>query len=153
MGCMRNISQSQSHFTTGGLPPFSLSWRQAPWDSRPVTLLSKWILSVIVLISFAIAAGSRQCIHSQVQVPRDSWPLPQLGGPGSRIYIPQEQGGPVIPPGTGFSSLGLLRLAGLRWRHSIPPPHGMKHVIYKNSVHTSQEMLHLRYEYQSVNVV
>jgi hypothetical protein len=29
--------------------------------------------------------------------------LPQPGGPGSRIYIPQEQGGPVIPPGTGFS--------------------------------------------------
>jgi hypothetical protein len=26
--------------------------------------------------------------------------LPQPGGPGSRIYIPQEQGGPVIPPGT-----------------------------------------------------
>jgi hypothetical protein len=24
--------------------------------------------------------------------------LPQPGGPGSRIYIPQEQGGPVIPP-------------------------------------------------------
>jgi hypothetical protein len=29
--------------------------------------------------------------------------LPQPGGPGSRIYIPQEQSGPVIPPGTGFS--------------------------------------------------
>jgi hypothetical protein len=28
-------SQSQSYFTTGGLPPVSLSWRQAPWDSRP----------------------------------------------------------------------------------------------------------------------
>jgi hypothetical protein len=28
-------SQSQSYFTTGGLPPISLSWRQAPWDSRP----------------------------------------------------------------------------------------------------------------------
>jgi hypothetical protein len=28
--------------------------------------------------------------------------LPQPGGPGSRIYIPQEQGGPVTPPGTGF---------------------------------------------------
>jgi hypothetical protein len=25
--------------------------------------------------------------------------LPQPGGPGSRIYIPHEQGGPVIPPG------------------------------------------------------
>jgi hypothetical protein len=28
--------------------------------------------------------------------------LPQPGGPGPRIYIPQGQGGPVIPPGTGF---------------------------------------------------
>jgi hypothetical protein len=31
--------------------------------------------------------------------------LPQPGGPGSRIYIPQEQGSPVIPPGTGFEPL------------------------------------------------
>jgi hypothetical protein len=29
------VSQSQSYFTTGGLPPVSSSWRQAPWDSRP----------------------------------------------------------------------------------------------------------------------
>jgi hypothetical protein len=28
--------------------------------------------------------------------------LPQPGGPGPRIYIPLEQSGPVIPPGTGF---------------------------------------------------
>jgi hypothetical protein len=28
-------SQSQSYFTTGGLPPISSSWRQAHWDSRP----------------------------------------------------------------------------------------------------------------------
>jgi hypothetical protein len=47
--------------------------------------------------------------------------LPQPGGPGSCIYIPQEQGGPVIPPGTGFLLLRLLRLAGLRWRYSNPP--------------------------------
>jgi hypothetical protein len=48
--------------------------------------------------------------HSRVRVPRESWPhftlseskLPQPGGPGSSIYIPQEQDGPVIPPGTGF---------------------------------------------------
>jgi hypothetical protein len=38
--------------------------------------------------------------------------LPQPGGPGSRIYIPQEQGDPVIPPGTGFPFCRLLRLAG-----------------------------------------
>jgi hypothetical protein len=38
--------------------------------------------------------------------------LPQPGRPGSRIYIPQEQGGPVIPPGTVFLFCRLLRLAG-----------------------------------------
>jgi hypothetical protein len=27
--------QSQSHFTTDGLPPISSPWRQAPWNSRP----------------------------------------------------------------------------------------------------------------------
>jgi hypothetical protein len=29
--------------------------------------------------------------------------LPQPGGPGPRIYIPQEQCGPIIPLGTGLS--------------------------------------------------
>jgi hypothetical protein len=55
----------------------------------------------------------RQRNHSQVRVPQGSWPhftvsdlrLPQPGGPGPCIYIPQEQGGPVIPPGTGLHSL------------------------------------------------
>jgi hypothetical protein len=28
-------NQSRSYITTGGLPPVSSSWRQAPWDSRP----------------------------------------------------------------------------------------------------------------------
>jgi hypothetical protein len=41
-----------------------------------------------------------------------------------RTYIPQEQGGPVIPPGTGFPFCRLLQLAGLRWRYSNPPPRG-----------------------------
>jgi hypothetical protein len=50
--------------------------------------------------------------------------LPQPGGPGTHIYIPQEQGGPDIPPGTGFPFRRLLRLEGLRWRYSNPPPHG-----------------------------
>jgi hypothetical protein len=50
--------------------------------------------------------------------------LAQPGVPGPRIYIPQGQGGPDMPPGTGFPFRRLLRLAGLRWRYSIPPPHG-----------------------------
>jgi hypothetical protein len=38
------------------------------------------------------------------------------------MFIPQKQGGPVTPPGTGFPFRHLLRLAGLRWRYSNPPP-------------------------------
>jgi hypothetical protein len=37
--------------------------------------------------------------------------LVQPGGSGSRIYIPQEQDGPVISPGTGFALRRLLRVA------------------------------------------
>jgi hypothetical protein len=53
----------------------------------------------------------------------------QPGGPGPRIYIHQEQGGLVIPPGTGFFFIRLLRLAGLRWRYSNPPPHGANSML------------------------
>jgi hypothetical protein len=49
---------------------------------------------------------------------------PPIGGSGHLIYIPQEQGGPVIPSGIGFPFRRLLLLAGLRWRYSTPPPHG-----------------------------
>jgi hypothetical protein len=87
----------------------------------------------VLSLTFTIAAGLRQRSHSWVRVPQDSWPyftvsdsrLPQSGGQGPCIYIPQEQGGPVIPPGTGFPFLRLLRLAGLRWRYSNPPPRGV----------------------------
>jgi hypothetical protein len=54
---------------------------------------------------------------------------PQPGGPGPRIYSPQEQGGPVIPPGTGFPFRRLLRHAELRWRYSYPPPRGVLPVL------------------------
>jgi hypothetical protein len=39
--------------------------------------------------------------------------LPQPGGLGPCIYIPQEQDGPVIPLGTGFPFCHPLWLAGL----------------------------------------
>jgi hypothetical protein len=44
--------------------------------------------------------------------------------PGSFISIPQEQCGPVTPPGSGFPFRRLLRFAGLRWRYSTPIPLG-----------------------------
>jgi hypothetical protein len=49
---------------------------------------------------------------------------PQPGGPCLRIYIPQEQCGPVTPPATGFPCRRLLRPAGLRWRYLKQPPRG-----------------------------
>jgi hypothetical protein len=84
-------------------------------------------------LSFTVAAGPRQRSHSLVRGPRDSRPyiavsdsrLPQPGGSGPHIYIPQEQDGPDITPGTGFPFRHLLRLAGLRWRYSTTPSHGI----------------------------
>jgi hypothetical protein len=35
--------------------------------------------------------------------------LPQPEGPGPCIYIPQEKGGPVIPPGTGLFKPEVIR--------------------------------------------
>jgi hypothetical protein len=84
-------------------------------------------------LPFTTAAGPLQRSRSWVRVPQGSWPhftlsnsrLPQPGGTGPRIYIPREQGGPVIPPGTGFPFRRFLRLVGLRWRYSNPPPRGV----------------------------
>jgi hypothetical protein len=75
-------------------------------------------------LSFTVAV-----VNSRVRVPRDSWPhftvsdsrIPHPGGRGPCIYILQEQGGPVISPGTVFPFHRLLPLAGLRWRYSTPP--------------------------------
>jgi hypothetical protein len=86
-------------------------------------------------LSFTIAAGPHQYSHSQARVLWDSWPyitvtdlrLPKPGGPGPRIYIPQEQGGPVITLGTWFPFRRLLRLTGLRWRYLGPPPRGWRY--------------------------
>jgi hypothetical protein len=83
-------------------------------------------------MSSAIAGGPRQRSHSRIKVPRDSWSyfsvsdsrLPQPGGPGPHIYIPQEHGGPVLTTGTGFRFRRLLRLSGLRWSYSNQPPRG-----------------------------
>jgi hypothetical protein len=115
LNCQR---QSQSSFTTGGLPPISSSWRQAPGDSRPVIFIFQ--LNICGYSSCVTSSLTRGWVcRSQLLLilasavilrfePRDSWShftvsdsrLPQPGGPGPRIYIPQEQGGSFIPPGT-----------------------------------------------------
>jgi hypothetical protein len=83
------------------------------------------------VIYCTIVSGPCQSSHSWIQVLQNSRPyllshlrLPQPGGTGPRIYIPPEQGGPVISPDTGFPFARLSRLSGLRWKYSNPPPHG-----------------------------
>jgi hypothetical protein len=56
---------------------------------------------------------------------RQPFVLPRIWGTRS-LYLCPPQGGPVMRPGTGFHFRRLLRLSGLRWRHSNPPPHGKK---------------------------
>jgi hypothetical protein len=45
--------------------------------------------------------------------------------PNPRIYNPSGTGWPGYTPGTGFPFRRHLRLAGLRFRYSTPPPHGI----------------------------
>jgi hypothetical protein len=100
-------------------------------------------------LSFIISAGRRQRSHSQVRVLQDSWPyftlpdsrLPQPGGPGPHIYIPQEQVGPVIPPGNGFPFRRPLLLTGLRWKYSTPPSHGEGNLWLTTRLLTPRERL------------
>jgi hypothetical protein len=96
------MSQSQNHnqgyFTTGGLLPIGSSWRKAPWDPRLEFLFITWTFVVIVLKYHhpLPSAGSRQRSHSQVRVPRGSWPhftvsdstFLQPRGPDRRIISP-----------------------------------------------------------------
>jgi hypothetical protein len=69
-------------------------------------------------LSFTVAAGPRQRRQNRFRIPSDSllyFPFsnsifPQPGVPGRRIYIPQEQGDPVITSGTGSQVFSERRL-------------------------------------------
>jgi hypothetical protein len=119
----------------------SLSWCQAAiWGPRPDFYRCQTVAGLLMWgalsddrtgLSFTVVAGPRQCSHSQDEFRgTDDHILqfeirdPQPGGPSPRIYIPQEQGGPVMPPGTGFLFCRLLRHAGLWWSYSYPPSLG-----------------------------
>jgi hypothetical protein len=120
-------SQSYSYFVNGGLSPISSSCCHAPLDPRP-EFFFYWTLEDIV--PYLTSSLTRGCVcrlqlplvldraailwiesrgtHDHISL-SDSR-LSQPGRPGPRIYMPQEQGGPLITPGTGFPFRRLLRL-------------------------------------------
>jgi hypothetical protein len=120
----------------------SLSWNKAPiWSLRP-DLCYCMIMAGLLMwgafsdermgLPFTIAAGSRQISHFRVRVRgthdhillsqiRDS---PNLEGHVPIFISPRNRVDQLYSPGTGFPFRRLLRLAGLRWSYSNPPPHG-----------------------------
>jgi hypothetical protein len=120
----QSVLVPESHL--GPMTRFLLSvWRlQVCWYGAP-SLTRGWVCNFLVQLlpglARALTLGSKsRRTHGYILL--SHLRLAQPGGPGSRIYIPQEQGGPVIPPGTGFPFCRLLRLTGLRWRYSNMPP-------------------------------
>jgi hypothetical protein len=82
-------------------------------------------LLVQLLLCLARAVTLRSKSHrTQDHILLSHLRRPQPGRQGPLIYIPQEQGGLVIPPITGFPLCHLLRLAGLWCRYTNLPPHG-----------------------------
>jgi hypothetical protein len=86
---------------TCGHSPYELSSLMRGWVYRLQLLLA--LASTVILRS-----ESRET-HDHILLSQ-IWD-PQPGGPGPRIYIPQEQGGPVIPTGTGIPFRRLLQIA------------------------------------------
>jgi hypothetical protein len=60
------------------------------------------LVQLFLAFARAVTLGSKsRRIHDHILL--SHLRLPQPGGPGPRIYIPQGQSDPAIPPGTGFS--------------------------------------------------
>jgi hypothetical protein len=70
-----------------------LSLSLPPEPSFDLGLLHK------IRLNFLEASQQFSFLQGRVVSPT---PNPQPGGPGLCTYIPQRQGGPVIPPGSGY---------------------------------------------------
>jgi hypothetical protein len=96
------------------------------WLYGPCRAFASLTMPAHSVLSFAMSLNHKSCVlfhsfgrrilgsgrllvlvFSTIVVLRDGvvspMPNPQPGGPGLRIYDPRRQGGPVIPPGTGYS--------------------------------------------------
>jgi hypothetical protein len=81
------------------------------WDAISDERTGPSFTILLALASAVILMSQTRGTHDHILLSDSRFP--QTGGPGPRIYILQEQGGPVITPGTGFPFRRLRRLAGL----------------------------------------
>jgi hypothetical protein len=80
--------------------------------SLTIGLVRNLLVQLILGFAKAVPLGSKSHrTHDHLSL--SHLRLPQPVGPGSHIYIPQEQGSPVTPPRTGISFHRLFRLARL----------------------------------------
>jgi hypothetical protein len=114
---LQSQSQSQSYFTTGGLPPIISFREQAPWDSRPVIFLLNtcgyspyatssltrgWVCRLQMLLALASAATLRfESRETHDHILRLKFETPPTWRARSPYLYPHEQGGPVIPQALG----------------------------------------------------
>jgi hypothetical protein len=63
------------------------------------SLTRGWVCNLLVQFSVTLQSKSHRT-HDHILL--SHLRLPEPGGPSPCIYIPQEQGGPLIPPGTGL---------------------------------------------------
>jgi hypothetical protein len=138
---MWNVSkvEGRSYFTNDG-QSVSTSWYRAPLWGLRLDITSYWNVAVWNLRSCfcgrPLWLEDRSAICNVITQWSESrrirnstllahLRLPQPGGPGSHIYIHQEQGGPVIPSGHwiwNVSTPSLLLYSGAVSPHPTPKP-------------------------------
>jgi hypothetical protein len=125
-----------SQLNTCGYSPHAISSLTRGWDCRLQLLL--------VLVSAVILRSESRGTHDHILLSQ-IWDSPNLEGQVPVFISPQDQGGPVIAPGTWFLFHRLLRFAEIRGRYSTPPPHGIfrKHTRYPAMVIYEPHRKHL----------
>jgi hypothetical protein len=108
----------QSYFTTDSLPPIRSSWRQAPWDARPVFFPTEHIWScpyetsslrggLVCLLQLLLVLASAVILRSESRRTHDHvlvsliWDSPNLEGQVPVFISPRNWVAQLYPPTLG----------------------------------------------------
>jgi hypothetical protein len=92
------------------------------------SLTKGWVCRLqllLVLASAVILRSEPRGSHDHILLSQIRDPRPNLEGQVPVFISPRNRTAQLYPQGTGFPFRRLLRLAGLRWKYSNLPPHGM----------------------------